>query len=508
MPNRGAKSPIVVWLRRDLRLGDNPAFSPSHGNDRVVVPVFIDDDGAGDGRPLGGAARWWRGRSLLALDRALRRCGSRLVLRRGTALDVLPALIGEIGATALSFNLSRHPTEAGDDARVTAALRSLGVEVLTHDANYLHDPMQLRTGSGAAFKVFTPFWNQLAARYQPPAELPTPKILPAPGRWPECIAIEEDQIIDSWTEPLAATWQPGEAGALVRLECFAESALDQYAVRRDRPDAIGTSLLSPHLAWGEISVHEIWRRLRRQSADKAWPLLRQIAWRDFNMHLLADFPDLPWRPWQAKFAAFPAKDDAALLRAWRRGRTGFPIVDAGMRQLWSTGWMHNRVRMIVGSFLVKDLLLPWQRGEEWFWDTLVDADAAQNAANWQWVAGSGADAAPFFRVFNPMLQSRKFDPHGTYLRKWVPELARLPDAVIHEPWMADPEQLAEAGVTLDETYPLPIVDHGVARRAALAAYRNMGRDSDADPATQGRMFQLRHRQHRRSKATTPMRKME
>ncbi len=287
--------------------------------------------------------------------------------------------------------------------------------------------------------------------------------------------------------PIALAWRPGEAAARARLADFADEAADEYATQRDRPDRDGTSRLSPHLAWGEISVHAIWRHLTRRLGDKALPFLREIGWRDFNMHLLQEFPDLSWQPIQAKFAAFPSRDDAALLRAWQRGATGYPIVDAGMRQLWRTGWMHNRVRMIVGSFLVKDLLLPWQRGEEWFWDTLVDADPAQNGGNWQWVAGCGADAAPFFRVFNPVLQGEKFDPKGAYVREWVPELKDLPDSVIHQPWKATPAQLADAGVKLGKTYPLPLVDHAQARKRALAAYQRISGDRN-DVSTAPSLF--------------------
>ena len=311
--------------------------------------------------------------------------------------------------------------------------------------------------------------------YTPATNQPTPRDLRAPQRWPDSLPIDALQVTDRWTRSLAEAWMPGEAPARKRLTKVANNLAARYQSERDRPDRDGTSRLSPHLAWGEVSVQEIWRRLDRKLAEKALPLLRQLGWRDFNMHLMQEFPDLSWRPMQAKFAAFPAKDDDSSLRAWTQGKTGYPIVDAGMRQLWQTGWMHNRVRMITASFLVKDLLVPWQRGEQWFWDTLVDASPAQNAGNWQWVAGCGADAAPFFRVFNPVLQGEKFDPDGRYVQQWLPELARLSALAVHRPWTASAAQLSKAGVILGKTYPHPLVDHGQTRRRALKAYEQMGR---------------------------------
>jgi deoxyribodipyrimidine photo-lyase len=389
---------------------------------------------------------------------------------------VLDRLLTETGADSIYFNLRRDGV--GGDAALIGWLRARGVAAETFDANYLHDPLHLRT-AGGGFTVFPPFWNRLRGASAPPTAARAPKRLAGPARWPEGVALAALQVTDPWTRPIAEHWKPGEAAAQERLEHFADEIVDEYAVARDRPDRDGTSRLSPHLAWGEVSVHDIWRRLTRTAGDKALPYLRELGWRDFNMHLLQEFAELSWRPIQPKFAAFPAKDNRALLRAWQRGLTGYPIVDAGMRQLWRTGWMHNRVRMIVASFLVKDLLVPWQRGEEWFWDTLVDADPAQNGGNWQWVAGCGADAAPFFRVFNPMLQGERFDPKGAYVREWLPELAKLPDRLIHQPWTAKPAQLSAAGVTLGETYPHPIVDHAKARQAALAAYRRIsGKDSE------------------------------
>jgi deoxyribodipyrimidine photo-lyase len=482
MTNRQTKPPRIVWLRRDLRLSDNPALSLAGSESRATIPLFIDDDGIGAARRLGAASKWWRGESLVALDRSLRALGSRLVVRRGSADEVLGALITETGADTLSFYLSRDPALAAEETRIVATLRKGGVAIETYDANYLHDPAQLRTGTGGAFKVFTPFWNRLLSVYTPPALIPAPKTLTAPKQWPKGFAVDDLRVADAWTGPIATAWKPGEEFVRARLKKFSQSSLEEYSTARDRPDLDGTSRLSPHLTWGEIGVHTIWRYLHDKHGVKALPYLRELGWRDFNMHLLSDFPELGWKPWQEKFATFPAKDDEKLLHAWQRGLTGYPIVDAGLRQLWHTGWMHNRVRMIVGSFLVKDLLLPWQRGEEWFWDTLVDADLSQNAGNWQWVAGCGADAAPFFRVFNPILQGEKFDPDGAYVQAWIPELAKLPPKIIQQPWQASAAELAVAGVKLGATYPHPIVNHAAARNAALAAYKRIaGREELLNP---------------------------
>ena len=465
----------IVWFRRDLRLHDNAALAAAAAGDSAIIPLFIDDDGETSARRLGGAARWWRGRSLAALDASLRAIGSRLIVRRGAPRDVLVRLLSETGGRTVYFNLRRDGSS--DDAAIVEWLRGHGTAVETFDANYLHDPLHLRTASGSGFRVFTPFWNRLRGLYRPPAERRAPARLKRPARWPDSLSLSALQVTDDWTRSLNQAWQPGEPAARARLALFADEIAADYEAERDRPDLDGTSRLSPHLAWGEISVHEVWRHLDRTIGEKALPFLRELGWRDFNMHLLHDFADLTWRPIQAKFADFPARQNAARLRAWQHGRTGYPIVDAGMRQLWRTGWMHNRVRMIVASFLIKDLLVPWQRGEEWFWDTLVDADLAQNGGNWQWVAGCGADAAPFFRVFNPVLQGQKFDPKGAYARQWIPELAGLQDGMIHQPWKATAAHLSGSGVTLGKTYPRPLVDHAKARQTALAAYRRIGRQA-------------------------------
>ena len=482
---KAQKAPGIVWFRRDLRIADNAALAAATASAAPIIPLFIEDDSYVPRKP-GGASKWWRGKSLSTLDQSLRAIGSRLVIRRGAPQDVLDALLTETGADTVYFNLRRDGM--GKDADVVAWLRARSIAIETFDANYLHDPVHLRTGSGGGFKVFTPFWNRLSGLYHPPAALPVPKKLHAPERWPDSLSLSALQLSDAWSKPIAKTWQPGEAAARERLATFADDIAAEYATMRDRPDRDGTSRLSPHLAWGEISVHEIWRHLNGKLKGKAMPFLRELGWRDFNMHLLHAFPELSWQPIQPKFVAFPAQDDKAKLRAWQRGLTGYPIVDAGMRQLWRTGWMHNRVRMIAGSFLVKDLLLPWQRGEEWFWDTLVDADPAQNGGNWQWVAGCGADAAPFFRVFNPVLQGEKFDPKGDYVRAWVPEVSALPDSIIHQPWTATPVQLKAAGVTLGKSYPKPIVDHGEARTRALAAYQRISGSADRSEASEPDLF--------------------
>jgi deoxyribodipyrimidine photo-lyase len=458
--------PVLLWLRRDLRLKDNPALAAAAATGRPVIPVFI--------RPaaneIGGASAWWLGRSLQAFSKDLAALGSRLVLRSGSAKEVLPALAAESGAAALAFNQSHEPAQIATDQAVMRACQSL--EMIERRANRLHDPWSIKTGTGGSFKVFTPFWRKLSAEYRPPAPLPIPRTLPAPASWPQGEDLDRWQVTDRWASGFGEEWSPGEAGAEARLKRLLRTAKN-YAKERDRPDRDGTSRLSPHLAWGEIGVHEIWRRLDDALGADAEPFLRQLGWRDFNSHLLYHFPELPSRPWNAAFARFPFVKDPRGLKAWQRGQTGYPIVDAGMRQLWTTGWMHNRVRMIVASFLIKDQMIDWRQGEDWFWDTLVDADLGQNAGNWQWVAGSGADAAPYFRIFNPLSQSRKFDPDGAYIRRWVPELARLDSDAIHAPWEATPLDLAAAGVVLGRDYPTPILDHAEARERALAAYQRI-----------------------------------
>ncbi|HEY1944645.1 MAG TPA: deoxyribodipyrimidine photo-lyase [Roseiarcus sp.] len=473
----------LLWFGRDLRLADNPALSNAVARGGAVIPVFIlDDADAGEWAP-GGASRWWLEGSLAALDESLRRIGSALVLRRGPAESVIGGLLAETGADAVYWNRRYEPWAMARSERLKSALKSRGIEARSFNASLLAEPWDLRPGTGEAYRVFTPFWKALRAR-EVAEPAPAPSRIPGPTVCPESeplLSWRLRQSAPDWAGGLRATWTPGEVAAQARLAEFAQGAALDYASRRDQPGAAGTSRLSSHLHFGEIGPRQVWRAVTHSAlaagSSPAAPgvetFLSEIAWREFSYHLLSHFPALPTQPMRAEFADFPWADDAAALTAWRRGRTGYPIVDAAMRELWATGWMHNRARMIVASFLIKDLLLDWRLGARWFWDTLVDADLANNSASWQWVAGCGVDAAPYFRIFNPVLQGEKFDPAGVYVRRWVPELARLPDRLIHQPWRASANELAEAGVALGRDYPTPIVDHGEARRRALAAFQGL-----------------------------------
>jgi deoxyribodipyrimidine photo-lyase len=468
-------STAIVWFRQDLRLADNPALAAALAAADRVVPVFILDDEAADDWAMGGASRWWLHHSLAALGEDLAARGSRLLLRRGPADLALAGLIAETGAAAIYVNRLYEPWAVRRDSHIKAALETDGRRFHAFHGALLFEPSAIRTQSGKGFRVFTPFWKACLAAAAPSAPLSAPALLP-PGP-----ALAGDDLDDwgllprkpDWAGGLRAAWRPGEAGAQLRLDAFCQQALRGYAERRDFPERAGTSMLSPHLHWGEIAPRQIWRALLSQhNFAQAQPYLRQLGWREFCHHLLRSVPSLPEAPIDDRFAEFPWVESAPALAAWRQGRTGYPIVDAGMRQLWLTGWMHNRVRMVVASFLTKHLLQPWQAGERWFWDTLVDADLANNAAGWQWVAGCGADAAPYFRIFNPVLQGEKFDPDGAYVRRYVPELAKLPASVIHKPWETPDLLLHSAGVRLGLDYPRPIVDHAEARARALEAYRS------------------------------------
>jgi len=441
----------IVWFRQDLRLADNSALQAAV-NCGAVVPVFIYAPEEEAPWQPGSASKWWLHRTLRALESNLREYGVR---------RYEPAIIVR-------------------DAKVKEALRSDGVKVESFNAALLHEPWMIRNKSDKPFQVFTPFWKSCLSKSDPAEPLPAPKKITAPAKWPKSLILEELELEPkiSWAEGLRGAWQPGEAGASINLKKFLSQAFADYSEKRNRPDITGTSRLSPHLHFGEISPRQIWRGLSALAANRglavaAWrnsQFLAEVGWREFAHHLLFHFPHTPAEPLRPPFKKFPWHKDAALLRAWQKGRTGYPIVDAGMSELWTTGWMHNRVRMIVASFLVKDLLLPWQDGARWFWDTLVDADLAQNTLGWQWAAGCGADAAPYFRIFNPVSQGEKFDPNGDYVRHWCPQLAKLPPQWIHQPHAAPQQILRAAGVELGRTYPKPVVNHPAARAAALAAF--------------------------------------
>jgi deoxyribodipyrimidine photo-lyase len=476
-------NPCIVWFRDDLRLSDHPALHASSRTGAPVICLYVFDEESDalrppHARPLGGAARWWLAGSLRALQKRISSVGAALLLRKGPAASIIPELARETHAGAVLWNeIAQRPHQAVAE-HVAAALREIGVTSHSFSGDLLVDPTQLRNKDGRAMRVFTPFWRRVQALGDSSEPLLAPRAI---SRVPQLAS----DTLESWrlepTRPdwaggLRDMWTPGELSAQKRLKEFLESDVRGYASERDRPDCRGTSRLSPHLRFGEVSPRQVWHAARFAAAERPAlagdidKFLSELGWREFCRHLLFDVPDLAQRNLQPSFDAFPWKHDDKALRAWQRGQTGYPIVDAGMRELWQTGVMHNRVRMVVASFLVKHLLIDWREGEKWFWDTLVDADPGSNPANWQWVAGSGADAAPFFRVFNPILQGEKFDPDGAYVRRWIPELAPLPASVIHRPWSVGPLELKAAGVELGTTYPEAIIDHKAGRERALEAY--------------------------------------
>ena len=475
--------PVIVWFRDDLRLSDHAALIAARDAGAHLICLYIYDDThirKHGHRPLGAAAQWWLANSLRALDADLKKLGQDLVLRRGEARTVLPQLAQETHAKTVFWIDSELPAEAARARDVAEALHKIGVEIHVSRSDLLAPPHSIRNKEGNGLRVFTPFWKRVRAQGEPPRPLPAIRKLPPPVASLKSDSLKEWQLKPTrpdWAGGLRKTWTPGEAGAHKRLHDFLDGAIKSYAEGRDFPGKDHASHLSPHLRFGEISPRQVFHAAHFAAEQHpalsrdVEKFLSELGWREFCRHLLFDHPDLHHRNLQSTFDDFPWRHDAKALRAWQRGRTGYPIVDAGMRELWHTGAMQNRVRMVTASFLVKHLLLDWREGEKWFWDTLVDADPGSNPGNWQWVAGCGADAAPYFRIFNPILQGEKFDPDGAYVARWVPELSRLPPPLIHKPWEATPMELAAAGVRLGENYPAPIVDHKDARERALAAYR-------------------------------------
>jgi deoxyribodipyrimidine photo-lyase len=449
----------LVWLRDDLRIADNPALHAAVERGRPIVVCYLLDEESEGIRPHGGAARWWLHHSLGALAADLEERGSSLVLRRGPAASVIPSVIAEVGADAVFWN-RRYSAARERDAELKTALKDEGIEVHSLAGTLLNEPWTVTTGEGRPFKVFTPFWRASLEKGEPRKPYPAPRSI-------ECVRdVGSDQLDDwgllptrpDWAGGLREAWEPGEKAARRQLHAFVNDTIEGYSGHRDEPAVDATSRLSPRLRWGELSPFQIWHTTMDAASTPAQrknaaAFLREVGWRDFNWNILYHQPDLATRNFRPEFDAFPWEEPTErTLGAWKTGHTGVPLVDAGMRELWTTGVMHNRIRMVTASFLIKNLLIDWRIGERWFWDCLVDADEANNPGNWQWVAGSGADAAPYFRVFNPVLQAEKFDKHREYQLKWVPELD-------------------------SDDYPEPIVDLKRSRQDALDAYDVVKRSS-------------------------------
>lgn len=475
----------LVWFRQDLRLDDNAALQAAIDRGEPVIPLYVRSTEEDPWRP-GEASDWWLHQSLQSLSKSLEKCGSKLILRTGHCLTELGNLVAEARASAIYWNRCYEPASISRDKTIKSKLKQQGLVAESFNSKLLFEPWEISTKDGKPYQVFTPFWRTCQSKPEPARPIPAPTHLSAPIQWPSSLPLESLLLEPTrpWINGLQEAWQPGEGGATKRLQTFLNESLGDYDTARDLPSRPGTSRLSPHLHFGEISPRTIWHavrsvesKTRKGSAARltAETFLKELGWREFAQHLLYHFPTTTDQPLRTEFLNFPWEDNPTALRAWQRGQTGYPIVDAGMRELWATGWIHNRVRMIVASFLVKDLRLHWRHGAAWFWDTLVDADLANNTLGWQWSAGCGADAAPYFRVFNPVLQSQKFDPDGDYLRRWIPELKSLPTKWLHAPWTATQGTLQLAGIELGKTYPAPIVDHSEARDLALKAFDQIKR---------------------------------
>lgn len=473
------QSPVIYWFRQDLRVRDLRGLNAAIATGRPVLACYILDDESPGQWQMGGASRWWLHHSLMALSRDIEQAGGELHLASGRPDTVLARVAAQCGADLVCCSRQYEPWARQLEGELHTSLAKHGVELKRYSGSLLWEPETVSTQGGTPFKVFTPFWRK--CRDLPVTLEPSVRVhfsrWSAHGIHPESLddwALLPDK--PNWAKSWSELWHPGESHAHAKLERFLGGAVGDYDVGRNYPARSVTSRLSAHLHFGEIAPARVFHAARQaglmnpvlqEETDK---FLSELGWREFSHHLLFHFPTMPDEPFKADFAAFPWVGGARELRAWQQGRTGYPIVDAGMRELWQTGYMHNRVRMVVASFLCKHLLVNWRAGQRWFWDTLVDADLANNACGWQWVAGSGADASPYFRIFNPTTQGEKFDRDGDYVRRWVPELASLPDRYLHQPWSAPKQVLQEAGIALPTDYPLPIVEHRDAREAALAAY--------------------------------------
>lgn len=478
---------ILVWFRRDLRLRDNPALYAAKG--AQLIPVYIHAPEEDAPWQAGAASHWWLHHSLQSLAARLKACGSRLIIRRGDSLAVLRALLKETGASAVYVNRLYEPASIARDSQIQTSLNQQGIEYRSFAGDLLFEPWQIQTKTGGAYKVFTPFWQTCQRLGLPSDTTPGIRKLAPISQRIASLRLDDLQLLPKirWDTHFPAHWQPGEDGAHKRLRYFLKHALGDYDGGRDFPARAATSGLSPHLHFGEITPRQLVAAIehaRQQTRNAAFgkhaqSFLRELVWREFTHHILYHFPHTHDKPLNPRFEKFPWQTRRnSLLRAWQDGQTGFPIIDAGMRELLAIGTMHNRVRMIVASLLCKNLGFHWLHGAKWFWDTLVDADLAQNSFNWQWVAGCGADAAPYFRIFNPITQSEKFDPEGIYLRHWLPELSPLPNKYIHAPWLAPASVLQCAHIQLGQTYPMPICDLKQTREHSLLAYKRHMRSTN------------------------------
>lgn len=471
-------SPTLLWHRRDLRLRDHLPLSKAVERGAPVIPVYILDRTSPEIEKPGAASLWWLHHSLVALKEAYEEKGLALILRTGPAADVLEELAKETKAGALYFHRSILPGEEALEQTIAKFCEAKEIECRRFRGETLFDPSEIRTGSDTAYKVFTPFWKACLEEPEPAEPLPIPHSIKAVETPPASDKLEDWALLPTksdWAKGFHEHFNPGEEGARQSLKRFLSAAVSDYKKMRDYPAVDGTSRLSPHLHYGEISIRDCWHQTKAaKPGDKGGKAyLRELGWREFCYHLLHHWPDMEEAPFRPEFASYPWKRNKQQLTAWQKGQTGYPIIDAAMRQLWQTGWMHNRLRMLVGSFLVKNLMLHWHEGRDWFWDTLVDADIANNSAGWQWIAGSGADAAPYFRIFNPVTQSEKFDKEGEFIRRYVPELKDLPAQYIHAPYEAPKEALEKAGITLGQTYPHPIADLKTTRQSALDGYEQV-----------------------------------
>ena len=467
-----SRKPVVFWFRRDLRLSDNPGLYAA-AQEGPVIPVYVHAPDE-EAFPMGAAARWWLHYSLERLSEALNSLRSQLVILQGSSEAVLSDLVHKVGAKAVYWNRRYEPVVRDRDSMVTSILEGAGIDVEIRNGSLLMEPWELATKQGGPYRVFTPFWRTLLAQFQTVDLFPVPDLIQF-QEWPECLRIDDLNLLSGLPleERLAEVWCPGETGAEKRLRLASES-IATYQDSRNIPGEDATSHLSPHLAFGEVGPRQLWQAVQVMNVEivDTEPWLRQLAWREFAYHTLYNYPFTIAEPQRPAFKRFPWRNNSDELKRWQQGQTGYPLVDAGMRQLWQTGWMHNRVRMVVASFLVKHLLMSWRQGANWFWDRLVDADLANNIFGWQWTSGCGADAAPYFRVFNPVRQGEKFDVSGVYVRRWVPELRGVPDSHIHRPWEL-PASLSGAQIGRSDGYPKPMIDHAFARKRALDTFAHL-----------------------------------